>query len=183
MKRITGQEIRNEDRLVTELHQLGVTYISNRATEVSGPLRPPEQILADTIRQPSGRVRSSMIALLLLHPSFAEAVPIALTLLNEEHCLSLKLFYTAAVYLQRVYHQELFPLLTEDWLWLPDLFGQEFGISPNISPQEAIRLLGIRHQELTHSFTNWAGTYRNVVHHLIRYKQRELQWNQSLPKP
>ena len=183
MNRITGQEINNEDRLVTELHQLGVTYLSNRATEVHGLLRLPEQILADTIRQPSARVRTSMIALLLLHPDFAEAVPTALSLLNKGHRLSLKLFYTAAVYLQRAYRQELFPLLAEGWRWLPDLFGQEFGISSNISPQDAIRLLGIRHQELTHSFTNWAGTYRNVAHHLIRYKQRELQWNQSLPKP
>jgi hypothetical protein len=93
-----------------------------------------------------------MIALLLLHPSFAEAVPTARTSIYEGHHLSLKIFYTAAVYLQRVYHQELFPLLIEDWQWLPDLFGHEFGISPNISSQDAIRLLGIRHQELTHSF-------------------------------
>jgi hypothetical protein len=183
MRRIIGQEISHEDQLVTELHQLGVTYLSNRATEVSGPLLPPEQILADTIRQPSARVRTSMIALLLLHPSFAEAVQAALTLLNEEHRLSLKLFYTAAVFLQRAYQRELLPLLSEDWLWLPDLFGQELGVSPDLSPQAGIQRLGIRHQELTHSFTNWAGTYTNVVHHLIRYKQRERQWNQSLPKP
>jgi hypothetical protein len=183
MRRIIGQEISHEDQLVTELHQLGVTYLSNRVSEVSSPPRSPEQTLTDTIRQPSARVRTSVIALLLLHPSYAEAIPSSLDQLNEGHRLTLKIFYTAAVFLQRAYHKELLPLLAKDWLWLPDLFGQELGVSPDLSPQDGIQHLGIRHQELTHSFTNWAGTYINVVHHLIRYKQRELQWNQSLPKP
>jgi hypothetical protein len=183
MSRIIRQEISHEDQLVTELHQLGVTYLSNRVSEVSSPPRSPEQTLTDTIRQPSARVRTSVIALLLLHPSYAEAIPSSLDQLNEGHRLTLKIFYTAAVFLQRAYHKELLPLLAKDWLWLPDLFGQELGVSPDLSPQDGIQRLGIRHQELTHSFTNWAGTYINVVHHLIRYKQRERQWNQSLPKP
>src|SRR5215208_5860252 len=97
MSRIIRQEISNEDRLVTELYKLGVTYLSNRVTEVSGLTRFPGQILADTIRQPSARVRTSVIALLLLHPSYAEAVPSAIDLLNKGHRLTLKLFYTAAV--------------------------------------------------------------------------------------
>lgn len=183
MSTMFQKEISNEDRLVTQLYQLGVTYLSNCATGGSDQPRSPGKILAETIRQPSARVRTSVIALLLLHPSYAEEIPSTLNLLNEGHRLVLKLFYTAAVFLQRVYHKDLLPLLSEDWVWLPDQFGQELGISPNLSSHEAIRLLGIKHQELTHSFTNWSGTYENVVHHLIRYKQCELQWNQSRPKP
>jgi hypothetical protein len=91
------QEISSEDRLVTELYQLGVTYLSNRTTEVSDQLGTPDQILADTIRQPSARVHTSVIALLLLHPGYAEEIPSALDLLNEGPRLALKLFYTAAV--------------------------------------------------------------------------------------
>lgn len=186
MRESSSQEIKNEDQLVTELHRLGITYLSNREADYSGPPRSPAQMLASTIRQPGARVRNSVIAIFLLHPGYAAAIPAALELLgpfNEKHRLALKLFYTAAVYLQREYSQALFPLLSEDWVWLPDLFGQEFGIPPNPSPQDAIQRLGARHQELTRSFINWAGTYKNVVHHLIRYKQRELQWNQSPPKP
>jgi hypothetical protein len=80
--------------------------------------------------------------------------------------------------LQRAYHKDLLPILAEDWLWLPDLFGLELGMSPDLSPQDGIQRLGIRHQELTHSFTNWAGTYINVAHHLNRYKQDELRSRQ-----
>ncbi|HYE68992.1 MAG TPA: hypothetical protein VEA58_10300, partial [Anaerovoracaceae bacterium] len=81
------------------------------------------------------------------------------------------------------HRSDLVPLMISDWAWLPDLFGKELGISATLPPEDALQQLGIRHQELAHSLTNWAGTYQNVVHHLIRYKQRELQWNQSLPKP
>ena len=185
MKAITSQEIKSEDRLVAELHKLGITYLSNRDVDFSGPPRSPAQMLASTIRQPGARVRNSVIAIFLLHPSYAAATPAALKLLepfNERHRLALKLFYTAAVYLQREYSKELFPLLIEDWKWLPDLFSEELGIPPGLSPQDAIQHLGTRHQELTRSGINWTGTYKNVVHHLIRYKQRELQWNQLPPK-
>jgi hypothetical protein len=178
------QKFRNEDQLVTELYNLGVTYLSNHVTEVPNQPRSPGQILADTIRQPSARVRTSVIALLLLHPSYAKALPSALDLLKKEpSSLALKLFYTAAFYLQREYYADLLPIVGTNWEWLPDLFSMELSLTQDFSPHNAIRLLGNKHQELTHSFTNWSGTYENVVQHLIRYKRRELQWNQSLPKP
>jgi hypothetical protein len=184
MSTIIQQEIRNEDRLVAELYQLGVTYLSNRATGEGEQPRSPGQILADTVCQPSARVRTSVIALLLLHPSYAAEIPLSLYLLKKEYgSLALKLFYTAAFYLQRAYYKELLPIVGSNWEWLPDLFSQELGVSSDFSPQDSIRLLGMKHQELTHSLTNWSGTYENVVQHLIRYKRRELQWNQSLPKP
>jgi hypothetical protein len=182
METVSRQSIADEDQFVTELHQLGITYLSNRLiTPLKSP-RSPEQLLADAIKQPSSRVRTAVIALFLVHPGYAEYLPTALGLLNENQRQLLKLFYTAAVHLQRLYQSDLVAIIDSDLVWLPDLFGEDLGISSALSPQTAIQMLGNKHQEITHSLTNWSGTYKNVVHHLIRYKQREAQWNQ-LPKP
>lgn len=183
MKTLSKQSIASEDQIVAELHQLGVTYLSNRPIVPSVNCRSPERLVADTICQPSSRVRTAVIALFLLHPNYAVFIPAALGLLNETQRQLFKLLYTAAVHLQRLYPSDLRPIMQSDWNWLPDLFAEELGISSTLTPQDAIQQLGIRHQQITHSLTNWTGTYKNVVHHLIRYKQRELQWNQSLPRP
>ena len=177
MKIVIKLSVTDEDQLVAELHQLGVTYLSNRLITSLNAHRLPERLLADIVCQPSSRVRTSVIALLLLQPGYAEFVPIALAYLNEDHRQLLKLFYTAAVHLQRLYQTDLLTIMDSDWLWLPDMFGEELGITSSLEPQDAIQQLGIRHQKLTHSLTNWSGTYKNVIHHLIRYKQREAQWN------
>jgi hypothetical protein len=121
--------------------------------------------------------------LFLLHTDYTEYVPTALGFLNENQRQLLKLFYTAAVHLQRLYQSELIAIIGSELVWLPDLFGEELGTSSTLSPQDAIQQLGIKHQEITHSLTNWSGTYKNAVHHLIRYKQREAQWNQLSQKP
>ncbi len=178
METVRGQSIADEDQFVAELHQLGITYLSNRLITPSKSPRSPEQILAGAIKQPSSRVRTAVIALFLLHPSYAEYLPIALGLLNENQRQLLKLFYTAAVHLQRLFENDLTDTLGSELRWLPDLFREDFGNLSTLSPQDAIQQLGIKHQELTHSLTNWTGTYKNVVHHLLRYKQREMQWNQ-----
>lgn len=183
METVSGQSIADEDQFVAELHQLGITYLSNRLIAPSESPLSPEQILADAIKQPNSRVRTAVIALFLLHPSYAEYLPAALGLLNENQRQLLKLFYTAAVHLQRLYQTDLLLIIMEDWAWLSDLFGKELGINSNLASQDAIQQLGIRHQELTQSLTNWAGTYKNVIHHLIRYKQREAQWNRLPHKP
>lgn len=178
METVSRESIADEDQLVAELHQLGITFLSNRLIASSKSPRSPERILADAIKQPSSRVRTAVIALFLLHPNYAEDVPTALSLLNQNQRQLLKLFYTAAVHLQHLYQSDLIAITGSKLVWLPDLFGEELGISSNLLPEDAIRQLGIKHQEITHSLTNWSGTYKNVVHHLIRYKQREAQWNQ-----
>lgn len=178
-----SQEIEEEDRLVAELHQMGITYLSNRTSGLPDDPRPPEEILASCVQQPSSRVRTAVIAVFLLHPDYSMLLPESLAFLDEEQHQLLMLFYTSAVYLQQRYQDQLRSIVTDHWGWLPDRFGSEFGILPGASPSEAIRQLGKKHQLLTHSMVNWAGTYESVALHLIRYKQRELQWNQSLRNP
>jgi hypothetical protein len=180
---VSRQAIVDEDQVVAELYELGITYLSNRPVAQLKSRCSPEHLLADTICQPSSRVRTAVIALFLLHPGYAAFVPTALGLLSENQRQLLKLFYTAAVHLQRLYQSDLISIISSEWVWLPNLFGKDLEISSTLSPQDAIQQLGIRHQEITHSLSNWSGTYKNAVHHLIRYKQHEAQWNQLPHKP
>lgn len=168
-------EIIEEDRLVAELHRLGVTYLNNRSADLPERLRQPAQLLADTVCQPGGRVRTAVIALLLLNPGYAKFISSAVSLLNENQALLLKLFYTASVFLQRQYQAELSEIGVTPWQWLPDLFSTELGIPPSLPPKDALHQLGIRHRVLSQQYVNWTGTYENVVHHLIRYKRLEKQ--------
>ena len=176
-------EIIEEDNLVADLSVFGITYLSNRISPLSNPRHTPKQILAACVQQPSSRVRTAVIALFLLHPEFSRLLPSSLSLLlNEEQRQLLRIFYTSAVQLQRLYQDQLLLFMPGGWEWLPDFFGSGFGILPDTPPRDALLQLGKKHQELTRSVTNWAGTYESAALHLIRYKQREQQWNQLLPK-
>jgi hypothetical protein len=172
----TDFQIQNEERLVAELEWYGVRYLSRRTDQKAVRLRAPRKLLADLVQQPSSRVRLALIALLLARPSFAEHVPAALETLPPAQAQTLKLFYTAAVVLQRQYAASLRPFLGADWRWLPDLFSAEFNL-PSASG-EHLRALARLHQQNTGMTLNWAGTYENVARRLLRRWELEQTWNQ-----
>jgi len=166
-----------EDRIVAELSDLGIRYLS-RVTDVRvDSFRPVEQLLADLVRQPSSRVRTATIALLLEHPEYAECIPTAIATLRGSNRIVLKLFYTAAVYLQRKYASILRGLQGYTFQWLPDFYSVELKIPPDLSLEESLKELGYCHQILTSQMANWAGTYENAAHQLIRYHRLERVWN------
>jgi hypothetical protein len=165
-----------EDRIVAELEHLGICYLSREGGDTDLEPRPPAILLADLMRQPSARVREAVIALLLLHPAYAQAVPAALTLLPASEQLVLRFFFTASVFLQREYAGLLRSYLPGPWLWLPDLFSRELGISASGGPKERLARLGDAHRRRTGSIANWAGTYENVVDKLTRRLRLEEQW-------
>jgi hypothetical protein len=111
---VSRQSLTYEDQIVAEYHRLGVMYLSNRPTLIMDPPLSPERLLTDTVCQPSGRVRTAVLALLLLHPEYAVFIPAALGLINESQRLLLKLFYTTAVHLQRLYQRDLRDIVQAD---------------------------------------------------------------------
>ena len=96
-----------EDHLVAELDLLGISYLSRLGAERASSVRPPAQLVADLVRQPSARVREALIAVLLAHPELAAAVPAALAELSPPEQLTLRVFYTAAVLLQQEHANSL----------------------------------------------------------------------------
>ncbi|MGD0879709.1 MAG: hypothetical protein ABSA01_16385 [Anaerolineales bacterium] len=168
--------LQGEERLVSELAQLGVNYLSRLAVVPTIP-RSPGIILAELVRQQSSRVRTALISLLLANPQYASEIPAALKRLRARDSLTLKLFYTAAVYLQQKYAGLLKKFLRSRWTELPDLFSSELAISGE-SVQERLIALGDLHMRLTGVQLNWAGTYENAAKDLIRRWQMEQVWNQ-----
>ena len=166
-----------EERLVAILGDLGVRYLSHEASIQVRPVRSSARFLADLIQQPSSRVRTALIAVLLAHPALAQSVPAALTRLKPEEQLTMKLLFTAAVFLQKKHADQLRLFVTEPWQWLPDLYSTEFGLDTNQSPTELLSALGAVHRRQTGITLNWTGTYENVAHHLLHRWEVEQQWN------
>jgi hypothetical protein len=162
-----------EERLVAELELLGIRYLSRHTSDRAECVRSPEALLADLVRQPSARVRLSVIAVLLAHPEYAQAVPAALKRLPPAAQWTLRFFYSAAVLLQQEYAERLRPFVAARRL--PDRFGADLNLPVTASPRERLIALGRRHRQRTQTAVNWAGTYESAVRHLLRSWELEVQ--------
>jgi hypothetical protein len=179
VKELTTEErFAEEEALIAELEQLDVTYLARWQAYKANAVRPPDQLLADLVRQPSARVREAVIALLLAHPEYAAAAPAALASLPASEQMTLRLYYTAAVLLQQEYAERLRPHLAARWQPLPNLFSAELGLARRGSPREQLTRLGSTHRRLAGAVVNWTGTYDNVARHLVRRWELEQQWKQ-----
>jgi hypothetical protein len=171
----THRNIIEEERLVAELELLGIRYLSRHTSDRAECVRSPEALLADLVQQPSARVRVSVIAVLLAHPEYAQAVPAALERLPPAEQWTLRFFYSAAVLLQQEYAEQLRPFLAGRRL--PDRFGADLNLPVTASPREQLIALGRRHRQRTRTAVNWIGTYESAVRRLLRSWELEVQWN------
>ena len=72
-----------EEHFVAELAALGVNYLSRQSADPYPWVHQPHELMAGLVCQPSSRVRSALIALLLAHPDYAAHVPQALKRLDQ----------------------------------------------------------------------------------------------------
>lgn len=153
-----------EEQLVEELSQLGIGYLSRHSElpQKSG-VRDPAKLLAELVEQPSSRVRTSVIPLLLEHPGFAEIIPNAVSRLRGRSRDLLMLFYTAAVILQEIHNKHLVVMQGAAFKKLPDLYSEQLSITKGSSSKKRLTQLALRHQEMTGIEVNWQGTYENAV--------------------
>ncbi len=175
LKRESVYSYGEEERLVAELELLGIRYLSRHTSDRAERVRPPDILLADLVRQPSARVRATVIAVLLAHPEYAEAMSAALKRLRPAERRTLRLFYTAAVLLQQEYAGRLRPFVAGQWL--PDRSTVDLGLPDTTSPHERLVALGRQHRQQTQAHINWIGTYESVVRCLLRSWEVEAQWN------
>jgi hypothetical protein len=176
LERHKNSSFEEEERIVAELKLLDVGYLSRRTPVRAKHVRPPDVLLADLVRQPSARVRSAVIAVLLAHPEYAAAVPAALEHLGPTERLTLQLFYTAAVLLQQEHAKRLRAFVGGHQL--PDWFSAELGLPQTARPHERLEALGRQHRQCTQARVNWTGTYESVAQHLLRSWELEARWNQ-----
>jgi hypothetical protein len=177
MEGVLTSKLEKEEQIVAELSRLGISYLSCLSDDFAAQPRVGWALLADLVRQPSSRVRSATIALLLEHPEYAEQIPMAIQKLRAKNRMTLKLFYTAAFFLQQIYFEDLQKFQNKPFYWLPDLYSTELKIPHRSDPNQSLESLGKRHQDLTGTYINWAGTYRNVVSHLLHHRELESLWS------
>ena len=167
-----------EEELVAELELLGIRYLSRQSSYQASHVRSPEALLADLVRQPSARVRAAVIAVLLAHPGYADAMPAAIEGLLPVERLTLQTFYAAAVLLQQKHAHRLRELMDARSRPLPFLSEHtpELNLPDDGTPDEALASLGREHQRWSGSMVNWTGTYEQVARQLMRRWEMERQW-------
>jgi hypothetical protein len=157
------QDKYSEDQLVAELWAQDVRFIMGTPSG-RPPAIPPAHLIAALAENHEARLRLSLIPLFLRHPEFAIDVREAIQELTPTSQLILKCFYSAAIWLNQKH------LLGKE---LPDLFSKELGFSPTVDPDENLRALAKRQQELSGAHVNWLGTYEHAAD--VWLKQMELQ--------
>ncbi len=175
MNPVIQASLEAEERLVAELAQLGVGYLSYKVGKNSPAMQEPYKLLSQLVCQPSSRVRAALIALLLARPDYSEQVYLALNEMTREDAQRFRFLYSAAVYLQQRYARKLKVYLGESWRRLPDLFSHELGIT-GATPKA--RLKNLAHLQAIYSgeYLNWEGTFDNVARLLIHRWECEQRW-------
>ena len=127
-----------------------------------------DKFLTALVLQPDSRIRKAFIAEILLHPEYAQSIPIALRRLHSQDQYIMKLLYTAAVFLQQKHRAELAVFMCDDWQELPDLYYSEFVIAPSESPDENLVHIGIEYQLRTGEIVDWIDTCDRMVWFLLQ---------------
>ena len=165
----------SDEQLVAELHRLGVRHLIRYSDGRMDDGLPPAELMAALAHHPQARFRATLILLFLRHPEFGAGVRRAADRLDQAAALTLKLYYQAAVYLQRELEPELKPQL-KNWQRLPDLFSQAYRLPPadtiRPGPQAsapALAALGELHERLSGWAYNWAGSYRHDIPRFLKH--------------
>lgn len=117
------------------------------------------------------RVREALIPLFLRHPEYHRFVPEAEEGLDARCAQTLRHLYTAAVYLQHLWHSCL-NLYLGPFPDLPNYFGEnDFGLSsPQIHWGEAgLRQLAARFEKETH--VDWLSVYESAISRFLAQQQ------------
>jgi len=117
------------ETLVAKLREQGITYLAPSDAVAREPISSDDLLLVALLEQPDARLRLAMIPLLIRHTELAGCVRALINQIDHKLVVELQTYYTAAVYLQRVWKTRLGFYLDTTTL-LPDLFSQQLGLPP-----------------------------------------------------
>ncbi len=153
------------EQLANALHALGVRFIMGGQSKDEALHKQPACLLDALAESDEARLRLSLIPLFLEHPEFAAHVGAVAKNLNPSARLTLQCYYSAAVWLGQKYQ----PCKKS----LPDYFSKELNLSLTDDPEENLRTLAKRHQELSGARINWLGTYRHAARRWLLHAGQE----------
>jgi hypothetical protein len=127
----------------------------------------PERLIVGLAESADARLRLSLIPLFLEHPEFSNRVQAALEKANKSARLTLQCYYSASVWLQKIYFEKPNSLKNIKAL-LSDLFSDDLDLKSDDDPEINLALLAKRHRDLSHIQVNWLGTYKHAAHVWMR---------------
>lgn len=157
----------SRETLVGSLSARGIGFLDSEAYDALVPLT-DVALVTGLAASPEPRLRNALALLFVRRPELADDVHAALTGLTPGPAMTLREQYTAAVYLQHMWHTRLglyLPEMTE----LPDLFTTELGLP---DPVERFGLTGLRALELRSGF-NLTASYDTMMALLFDQLRRE----------
>lgn len=152
--------------LASQLTLLNVPVVRHEHASTATQFCSPVALLAELAASNEARLRMAIIPLLLQHPEYASAAPLALPTLTSQQQIVLRCYYTAAHLLQKKYAARLCSLLGPRST-LPDLFSADLGIPSADTPEVQLQQLAARQAKLTGDTINWAGTYEHAMNCLL----------------
>lgn len=141
------------EQLANALHVLGVNFIRGGADTDVSLSNHPSRLIAALAQSNEARLRLSLIPLFLEQPEYASRVRAVSKKLDPSAQLTLKCYYSAAVWLSKKYQLNIS---------LPDYFSKELNLTPIDDPDKNLRALANRHAELSGSYVNWLATYQHA---------------------
>jgi hypothetical protein len=118
----------DRESLVAELRARGIGHLAPSDAARTMPLD-DDSLLASLAAHGDPRLRQSLIALFLVHPDLATRVPALRARLDPPVALDLATYYSAAVFLQRMWSIRL-KRTVRDYRELPDVYSHELGLPP-----------------------------------------------------
>jgi hypothetical protein len=162
-------------QLANALHALDVDFVLSEKDK-TGPLKDePLHLIVALAESDEARLRLSLVPLFLRHPEYSGYVREAEKIASTDAQLTLKCYYTAAMWLQQKYKERLTALIGEK-PFLPDLFSKELMIAVKQDPDKNLQSLANRHRELSKKHLNWLGTYNHGAERFVVHLERQKAW-------
>lgn len=155
------------DRLVTELHRLGLRYLNDGSAMQSVPMT-AEVLLLNLATSPEARLRAALVPLFLWRPEYASAAVAVVDRLSDPGRATLICTYSAAVTYQQYFAGQL-ELLADSVSTLPDLFAARLNLPPPEDFDARLVAIAGQHAFLSGEAINWRGTYQHAIANFMRF--------------
>jgi hypothetical protein len=180
MKELTQQKD-DHDALVAQLREEGIRFLAPSQDDFTAASRvSPNELILRLIGHPDPRLRLALVALLILRPNWGSYVHSEMHGLAELLRTELQALYTAAVYLQRLWHTRLRIYLGE-FNVLPDLYSSQLGLpaAEERHGKAGLHALSAWQTRRSPYPFNWLASYNKVTN--LLFEQLRMEAKQSEP--